>query len=66
MNVLTTNISRIPVSKSEDNSVLIIHTDAPITCQVILELLKLVSWTFQIIETSSSVENIEFAHNHLP
>jgi hypothetical protein len=66
MDVLTANISRIPVCKSEDNSVLIIHTDAPITCQVILELLKLVPRTFQIIETGSRVENIEFAHNYLP
>lgn len=66
MNVLAADIHSISVMKAENDSVLIIHSDAPVTSQVILELFQLVPRTLQIIKTDSSIENIQFANHDLP
>ncbi len=66
MDILTANIRRSSGMKQEDDSVLIIHSDAPVARQVILEFFKLVPRTLQVIEADRGVEHIQFANHDLP
>ena len=64
--VLTADVRRMSVLKSEDNSISVIHPNAPKTFRVVLQFLKVVSWTLQIVKADRSMENIQFTNNHLP
>lgn len=66
MNVLTANIYRNARLKPEDDSVLVVHSNAAVTLKVASQLLKLVTRAFQIIKANCSVENIELTGHNLP
>jgi hypothetical protein len=64
MNILTANIHRVSATKLENDSILIIHPNAPVTGQFILQPFKLVSWTLQVAKSGSGIEDIQFANKH--
>jgi len=66
MSVSAADIHRISVNQPEGNSVLIVHSDAPIAHQVIPEFFELVPRTLQIAQTGSSVEKVQFANCDRP
>jgi hypothetical protein len=66
MDILTPDFDRISVIEPEDDSVLIIHSNAPVTGPVILEFLKPASRTFQVIKTDGGIEHVQFANHNRP